>query len=30
MSGKQLRRWDADTNGKKFDGGINDTGRICT
>ena len=24
MNGKQLRRWDADSNGKKFDGGIND------
>src|SRR5262249_13780135 len=24
MSGKQLRRWDADGKGKKFDGGIND------
>jgi gluconolactonase len=24
MTGKQLRRWDADTDGKKFDGGIND------
>src|SRR5947209_19526878 len=24
MSGKQLRRWDADKNGKPFDGGIND------
>src|SRR5947207_11831672 len=24
MSGKQLRRWDADNSGKKFDGGIND------
>jgi len=24
MTGKQLRRWDADSNGKKFDGGIND------
>jgi len=24
MKGKQLRRWDADSNGKKFDGGIND------
>src|SRR5213592_5153447 len=24
MTGKQLRRWDADRNGKKFDGGIND------
>jgi len=24
MSGKQLRRWDTDSNGKKFDGGIND------
>src|SRR6266496_1480943 len=24
MTGKQLRRWDADKNGKKFDGGIND------
>jgi len=24
MTGKQLRRWDADGNGKKFDGGIND------
>src|ERR1700736_6461 len=23
MSGNQLRRWDADSNGKKFDGGIN-------
>src|SRR5205809_7210270 len=24
MNGKQLRRWDADSNGKKFEGGIND------
>jgi gluconolactonase len=24
MAGKQLRRWDADKNGKTFDGGIND------
>ena len=24
MTGRQLRRWDADSNGKKFDGGIND------
>jgi gluconolactonase len=24
MSGKQLRRWDADNKGNKFDGGIND------
>jgi gluconolactonase len=24
MSGKQLRRWDTDSNGRKFDGGIND------
>ena len=24
MTGKQLRRWDADNKGKKFDGGIND------
>src|SRR5215467_9665111 len=24
MNGKQLRRWDTDSNGKKFDGGIND------
>jgi gluconolactonase len=24
MTGKQLRRWDTDGNGKKFDGGIND------
>jgi gluconolactonase len=24
MAGKQLRRWDADKNGKPFDGGIND------
>jgi gluconolactonase len=24
MNGKQLRRWDADKNGKSFDGGIND------
>jgi len=24
MTGKQLRRWDVDGNGKKFDGGIND------
>src|SRR5438045_5429205 len=24
LTGKQLRRWDADSNGKKFDGGIND------
>lgn len=24
MTGKQLRRWDADSNGRKFDGGIND------
>jgi gluconolactonase len=24
MTGKQLRRWDADSNRKKFDGGIND------
>jgi gluconolactonase len=24
MTGKQLRRWDADSNGKKLDGGIND------
>jgi len=24
MKGKQLRRWDADGNGKKFEGGIND------
>jgi len=24
LSGKQLRRWDADKNGKTFDGGIND------
>ena len=24
LSGKQLRRWDADSNGKKFEGGIND------
>src|SRR5213083_1188971 len=23
-TGKQLRRWDADSNGKKFEGGIND------
>ena len=24
MTGKQLRRWDNDSNGRKFDGGIND------
>src|SRR5256712_9672427 len=24
LTGKQLRRWDADKNGKTFDGGIND------
>jgi len=24
MAGKQLRRWDADSNGRKFEGGIND------
>src|SRR5205823_12256249 len=24
LTGKQLRRWDADKNGKPFDGGIND------
>jgi sugar lactone lactonase YvrE len=24
MTGKQLRRWDADSSGKTFDGGIND------
>jgi gluconolactonase len=24
MTGKQLRRWDVDSNGNKFDGGIND------
>src|SRR5437867_11733110 len=24
MTGKQLRRWDADKNGKPFEGGIND------
>jgi gluconolactonase len=24
MTGKQLRRWDADSKGRKFDGGIND------
>ena len=24
MTGKQLRRWDADSNGKKLEGGIND------
>src|SRR2546429_2365293 len=24
MTGKQVRRWDTDSNGKKFDGGIND------
>jgi gluconolactonase len=24
MTGKQLRRWDADSSGKKFEGGIND------
>ena len=24
LNGKQLRRWDADSNGKKFHGGIND------
>ncbi|PYK35938.1 MAG: hypothetical protein DME54_03135, partial [Verrucomicrobia bacterium] len=24
MTGNQLRRWDADKNGKPFDGGIND------
>jgi gluconolactonase len=24
MSGRQLRRWDVDSSGKKFDGGIND------
>src|ERR1700716_2593459 len=24
LTGKQLRRWDADSEGKKFDGGIND------
>jgi gluconolactonase len=24
MAGKQLRRWDADKNGKPFDGGVND------
>jgi len=24
LAGKQLRRWDADSNGRKFDGGIND------
>jgi len=24
LTGKQLRRWDADKDGKKFDGGIND------
>jgi gluconolactonase len=24
MTGKQLRKWDVDSNGRKFDGGIND------
>src|SRR6266516_4009849 len=24
MTGKQLRRWDADSNGRKFEGGLND------
>jgi gluconolactonase len=24
MNGKELRRWDSDSNGKKFEGGIND------
>src|SRR3954454_17438091 len=24
MNGKQLRRWDTDSNGRKFEGGIND------
>ena len=24
LTGKQLRRWDTDSNGRKFDGGIND------
>src|SRR5437762_1107300 len=24
LTGKQLRRWDADSNGRKFEGGIND------
>src|SRR5437667_10633428 len=24
MTGRQLRRWDTDSNGKKFEGGIND------
>lgn len=24
LTGKQLHRWDADSNGKKFDGGVND------
>ena len=24
MTGKQLRRWDVDANGRKFEGGIND------
>ena len=24
MTGKQLRRWDSDSNGRKFEGGIND------
>jgi len=24
LQGKQLRRWDADTKGRKFDGGVND------
>src|SRR5580765_7593291 len=24
MTGKELRRWDVDSNGKKFEGGIND------
>ena len=28
MTGKQLRRWDADSNGKKFEGGINDPGAV--
>src|SRR5207249_9812873 len=25
LTGKQLRRWDADKNGKPFEGGINDS-----
>ena len=24
LSGKQFRRWDADRNGKPFEGGVND------